>query len=91
MPKTDRKFPQSDSKINPQLRQKLLQETKNPFYGPRRVLWFILFAAAFLGLLIMSSRLIIAGENVLISDFAIQGAAFLLFGSLVWFDRRKQE
>tara|TARA_Y100001968_G_scaffold331384_1_gene385876 strand:- start:2438 stop:2710 length:273 start_codon:yes stop_codon:yes gene_type:complete len=88
MSKTDRKFSQPDPKINPQLREKLLKETKNPFYGPRRILWVIFFAAASLGLLIMFSRLI-AGENVLISDFGVQGGAFLLFGLLIWFDRRK--
>ena len=79
--------PNPDPKIDPQLREKLLKETKNPFYGPRRALWFILFGAALLGLLIMFSR-VIGGEVVLISDFGIQSGAFLLFGSLIWFDRR---
>ena len=79
--------PKPDSKIDPLLREKLLKETKNPFYGPRRALWFILFGAALLGLLIMLSR-VIGGEVVLISDFGIQSGAFLLFGSLIWFDRR---
>ena len=82
--------PKPNTKINSQLREKLLKETKNPFYGPRRALWFILFGAALLGLLIMFSR-VIAGETVLSSDFAIQGGAFLLFGSLIWFDRRKND
>ena len=81
--------PKPDPKINPQLREKLLKETKNPFYGPRRALWFILFGAAALGLLIMFSRLI-TGEVVLLSDFGIQGGAFLLFGTLIWLDRRKK-
>tara|TARA_Y100001968_G_scaffold143366_1_gene130996 strand:+ start:3133 stop:3411 length:279 start_codon:yes stop_codon:yes gene_type:complete len=88
MPKTKKDSLKPDPKINPQLREKLLKETKNPFYGPRRILWFILFGAASLGLLIMLSR-VIAGENVLGSDFGIQGGAFLLFGLLIWFDRRK--
>ena len=85
---TERNPLMPDPKINPQLREKLLQETKNPFYGPRRALWFILFGAASLGLLIMFSR-VIAGENVLGSDIGIQGGAFLLFGFLIFFDRRK--
>ena len=82
------KTPSPDPKIDPRLREKLLRETKNPFYGPRRALWFIFFGAASLGLLIMLTRLV-SGENVLISDFGIQGGAFLLFGCLIWFDRQK--
>tara|TARA_Y100001968_G_C19070672_1_gene578237 strand:+ start:33 stop:293 length:261 start_codon:yes stop_codon:yes gene_type:complete len=82
-------MPKSDPKIDPQLREKLLKETKNPFYGPRRALWFILFGAALLGLLIMVSR-VIAGDIVSINDFGIQGGAFLLFGFLIWFDRRRE-
>ena len=81
--------PKPDPKINPQLREKLLKETKNPFYGPRRALWFILFGAASLGLFIMFSRMM-AGENVLSSDLGIQGGAFILFGTLIWLDRRKK-
>ena len=84
------KNPSPKSKINPQLREKLLKETKNPFYGPRRALWFVFFGAALLGLLIMFSR-VISGEMVLKSDLAIQVGAFLLFGTLIWFDRRKED
>ena len=82
------KTPKPDPKINPQLREKLLKETKNPFYGPRRLLWFTLFGASGLGLLIMFSRMM-AGEIVLFNDLGIQGGAFLLFGILIWIDRRK--
>jgi len=38
--------------------------------------------------LIMFSR-VISGEVVLISDLGIQAGAFLLFASLIWFDRQK--
>ena len=79
-----------DSKIDSQLREKLLKETKNPFYGPRRLLWFILFGGASLGLLIMLSRLI-AGDVVLVSDFGVQAGAFFVFGILIWFDRRDKK
>ena len=80
--------PKPAPKIAPELREKLLKETKNPFYGPRRALWFIFCGAAALGLLIMFSR-VISGEVVLISDLGIQAGAFLLFASLIWFDRQK--
>ncbi|WP_320663789.1 DUF3493 domain-containing protein [Prochlorococcus sp. MIT 1223] len=82
--------PSPDPKIDPQLREKLLKETRNPFYGPRRILWFIFFAAATLGLFIMLSR-VIAGEVVSTNDFGIQAGAFLLFGSLLLFDRRTEK
>ncbi len=84
------KSPKPDPKIDPQLREKLLKETKNPFYGPRRILWFILFGAAFLGFLIMLSR-IIGGEIVELNDLGVQGSALLLFGCLLWFDRKKNQ
>ena len=90
MPTSKSQIPKPDPKINPQLREKLLKETKNPFYGPRRVLWFIFFGAASLGLLIMLTR-VGFGEKVLISDLGIQGGAFLLFGGLIWFDRKKDD
>ena len=80
-------MPKPDPKIDSKLREKLLKETRNPFYGPRRALWFVFFAAASLGLFIMFSR-VIAGELVSINDFGIQGGAFLLFGILIIFDRQ---
>ena len=79
----------SQSNLDPKLREKLLQETKNPFYGPRRVLWIALFGSACLGLLIMFSRTL-TGEVVPLSDIAIQMGAFLGFGSLIWFDRKRK-
>tara|TARA_B100000214_G_scaffold374236_1_gene356430 strand:+ start:211 stop:471 length:261 start_codon:yes stop_codon:yes gene_type:complete len=83
-------LPKPDPKIDPNLREKLLRETKNPFYGPRRALWFVLFGAAALGLLIMLSR-IIGGDQVPLNDFGVQGGAFLLFAFLIWFDRKKKD
>ncbi len=79
---------QSSSNLDPQLREKLLNETKNPLAGPRRFLWIVLFASACLGLLIMTTRWA-SGEVVLLSDFAIQIGAFLFFGGLIYFDRKK--
>ena len=82
-------LPPQDSKLDPQLREKLLKETQNPFYGPRRILWITLFSAAFLGLLIMFSR-VVGGEVVPINDLGVQLGAFLFFGFLLWFDRKKK-
>ena len=74
--------------LDPNLRKKLLQETRNPLLGPRRALWFILFGSASLGLLIMLARGG-TGDTVPLSDIAVQLCAFLIFGSLVWLDRKK--
>ena len=82
-------LPPQDSKLDPQLREKLLKETQNPFYGPRRILWITLFSAAFLGLLIMFSR-VAGGEVVPINDLGIQLGAFSFFGFLLWFDRKNK-
>ncbi len=78
----------SRSALEPNLRKKLLEETQNPLFGPRRVLWFILFGSASLGLLIMLARLG-TGDIVPLSDIAVQLGAFSIFGSLIWFDRKK--
>ena len=49
------------SKIDPELKKKLLKETQAPFKGLRRILWIAFSGSAFLGLLIMVSK--IAGGN----------------------------
>ena len=78
----------SDSSLDPNLRAKLLKESKRPFAGLRRVLWVALFGSAGLGFLIMFSR-IISGELVALKDVGIQTSALLIFGTLIWFDRSK--
>tara|TARA_Y100001968_G_scaffold254382_1_gene240274 strand:+ start:5360 stop:5623 length:264 start_codon:yes stop_codon:yes gene_type:complete len=78
----------SQSNLDPNLREKLLKETRNPLFGPRRVLWFVLFGSASVGLLIMLSRAL-TGDIVPFSDLSVQLAAFFIFGSLIWFDRKK--
>jgi len=45
------------SKIDPELKKKLLKESQAPFKGLRRILWIALSGSAFLGLLIMLSEL----------------------------------
>ena len=45
------------SKIDPELKKKLLRESKSPFKGLRRILWITFTGSAFLGLLIMISKI----------------------------------
>tara|TARA_B100000131_G_scaffold282663_1_gene290055 strand:+ start:136 stop:372 length:237 start_codon:yes stop_codon:yes gene_type:complete len=76
--------------LDPQLRKKLLNESRNPFFGVRRLLWIVLFGSATLGFLIMATRAL-SGEVVLWSDVGIQLTALLLFGGLTFFDRRRRD
>ena len=41
------------SKIDPELKKKLLKESQSPFKGLRRIFWIAFSGSAFLGLLIM--------------------------------------
>ena len=77
------------SRLDPALRQRLLQEARTPWRGLRRALWLALTASAGLGLATMSMRLS-AGEGVPSSDLLIQLAALVLFGGLLWFDRNRE-
>ena len=45
------------SKIDPELKKKLLKETQTPFKGLRRILWIAFSGSAFLGLIIMLSQI----------------------------------
>ena len=74
--------------LDPKLREKLLNESRNPFKGVRRVIWIALTASAGVGLLIMGLRYT-SGENVLFNDFGIQLIAFLMFLTLCILDRSK--
>jgi len=76
-------------KIDPNLREKLLSESKNPFYGLRRILWFVFTGSALIGVFIMVSRF--AGGNELnLNDLLIQIGASILFLSLLFIDRKKE-
>ena len=77
-----------DSKLNPELKEKLLKESKNPWLGLRRTLWLLFLASSSLGILIMGTKFI-SGEKVPLSDLIVQFSAILIFGGLVWFDRNK--
>ena len=76
------------SKIDPKLREKLLKETQSPFKGLRRILWIAFSGSAFLGLLIMLSR-IASGTELQLNNIFIQLGACILFPGLLFLDRNK--
>tara|TARA_A100001035_G_scaffold157188_1_gene124139 strand:- start:256 stop:495 length:240 start_codon:yes stop_codon:yes gene_type:complete len=78
------------SKIDPELRKKLLNESQAPFKGLRRVLWVAFSGSAFLGLLIMLSK-IANGAELNQNNLLIQIGACILFPALLFFDRNKEE
>jgi len=77
------------SKIDPELKKKLLKESQAPFNGLRRILWIAFSGSAFLGLLIMLSKSISDGE-VPQKNLLIQFGACILFPTLLFFDRDKE-
>ena len=76
------------SKIDPELKKKLLKESQSPFKGLRRILWITFSGSAFLGLLIMLSKIASSGELQL-NNLFIQIVACILFPTLLFFDRNK--
>ena len=79
-----------ESKLDPNLKARLLKESKNPYRGLRRTVWIALFGSAALGFFIMVTN-IIAGDDVSINDFAIQTSALLILGLLLFKDKNKQD
>ena len=80
----------TESNLDPNLRSRLLEESKNPFRGLRRAVWIALFGSAALGFFIMFSK-IITGDTVSMNDFAIQSSALLILGFLLFKDRNKED
>ena len=78
------------SKIDPKLREKLLKETQAPFKGLRRILWIAFSGSAFLGLLIMLSK-IASGSELQQNNLLIQLGACALFPTLFFLDRDKDQ
>ena len=78
------------SKIDPKLREKLLKETQAPFKGLRRILWIAFSGSAFLGLLIMLSR-IASGTELQQNNLTIQLGACIIFPALLFLDRNKDQ
>ena len=76
------------SKIDPKLKKKLLQESQAPFKGLRRILWLVFSGSAFLGLLIMFSK-VASGIELQQNNLLIQLVACLLFPTLLFIDRNK--
>ena len=76
------------SKIDPKLKKKLLRETQTPFMGLRRILWIAFSGSAFLGLLIMLSK-IASGSEFQQNNLFIQLGACILFPTLLFFDKNK--
>ena len=74
------------SKIDPELKKKLIKETQAPFKGLRRLLWLAFSGSAFLGLFIMLSKTITGGE-VQQNNLLIQIGACILFPFLLFRDR----
>jgi len=82
--------PPTREPLDPELKARLLQEARTPWRGLRRALWFDFTASAGLGLATMTMRAS-AGSEVLGSDLLIQVAALGIFGSLLWFDRNRDD
>ena len=74
------------SKIDPKLKKKLLKETQAPYKGLRRLLWIAFSGSAFLGLLIMLSKIGSGGE-LQQNNLLIQLGACILFPTLLFLDR----
>ena len=78
------------SKIDPELKRTLLKESQSPFKGLRRILWIAFTGSAFLGLLIMLSK-ISSGDQVQQNNLLIQISACLVFPLLLFLDRNKDD
>ena len=76
------------SKIDPELKKKLLKESQAPFKGLRKVLWIAFSGSAFLGLFIMLSK-IASGNEIQQNNLFIQLGACVLFPFLLFLDRNK--
>ena len=76
------------SKIDPKLKKKLLQESQAPFKGLRRILWLAFSGSAFLGLLIMFSK-IASGSELQQNNLLIQLGACILFPTLLFLDKNQ--
>ena len=74
------------SKIDPELKKKLLKESQSPFKGLRIILWIAFSGSAFLGLLIMLSKIASSGE-LQQNNLFIQLGACILFPTLLFFDK----
>lgn len=79
---------QQPRQLDPDLRQRLLQEARTPWRSLRRALWLALTASAALGLATMAMRSAAGGE-LASGDLLIQLVALIVCGGLLWFDRNR--
>ena len=77
------------SKIDPELKKKLLKESKAPFKGLRKVLWIAFTGSSFLGLFIMLSK-IASGNEIQQNNLLIQLGACTLFPFLLFLESKKE-
>lgn len=77
------------SNLDPAMRKRLIEESRSPWRGLRRGLWFACFGSACLGLGVMALRSA-SGITVPINDLGVQLAAFLVFGGLLILDRSRE-
>ena len=73
------------TKIDPELKKKLLKESQAPFNGLRRILWIAFSGSAFLGLLIMFTKIASGGE-LQQNNILIQLGACILFPTLLFLE-----
>ena len=78
------------SKIDPELKKKLLKESQEPFKGLRRILWIAFSGSAFLGLIIMLSKFA-SGSELEQKSLLIQLGACIIFPALLFLDKNKDE
>ena len=78
------------SKIDPELKKKLLKESQSPFNGLRRILWIAFSGSAVLGLLIMLFNKA-SGNELQQNNLFIQLGACIIFPTLLFFDRNKDK
>ena len=76
------------SKIDPELKKKLLKESQTPFKGLRRIMWIAFSGSAFLGLLIMLSK-VASGSELQQNNLLIQIGACIVFPTLLFLDQNK--
>ena len=78
------------SKIDPELKKKLLKESRAPYKGLRRVLWIAFTGSAFLGLFIILSK-VSSGDEIQQNNLLIQLGACIVFPFLLFLDRNQEE
>ena len=78
------------SKIDPELKKKLLKESQSPFKGLRKILWIAFSGSAFLGLLIMLSK-VVNGSQFQQNNLLIQLGACIVFPTLLFLDRNRDQ